>query len=293
MLRLSPTRRKPYSPRYLTNRLILGDALAVLPLFPPQIADLVFLDPPYALRLPRRKRNKLRRWGDRSRVEGVFAAWDQFSDFAEYDQFMTRLLSELRRVMKPHATLWVVGTYHSIYRIGRLLQDLGFWILNDVIWVKTNPMPNWLGVRFTNATETLLWASLGKGVKPRNEKNPGGYYFNRAYAKQFGLRKAGSNLWEIPTCVGRERLRDSQGRRLHPTQKPLELLRRVLLTTTEPGALVLDPMAGVGTTGVAALELGRRFILIEREPRYAEAAELRLRETRRRLSSRKGAVSSG
>ncbi len=286
MLRLNPRRTRPYSPRYVTNRLILGDALEVLPLLPEGIADLVFLDPPYALRLPRRRRNKLRRWGDRSRVEGVFVPWDQFDDFASYDRFMERLLGELRRVMKPQATLWVIGTYHSIYRIGRLLQDLDFWILNDVIWIKTNPMPNWLGVRFTNATETLLWASLGRKVKPRSEKNPEGYYFNRNFAKQFGLGRAGSNLWEIPTCGGKERLRDEAGRRLHPTQKPLELLRRVLLTTSQEGALVLDPMAGVGTTGVAAVELNRKFILIERDPRYAEAAEQRLREARRKRSGR-------
>jgi len=171
------------------------------------------------------------------------------------------LLLEVKRVMKPNATLWIMGTYHNIFRVGKIMQDLGFWILNDVIWVKTNPMPNWLGVRFTNATETLIWAVKDKSVKK--------YTFNREYAKSFGIGKIGANVWMLPTCSKKERLS-------HPTQKPLELLKRVILVSTKEGDLILDPLAGTGTTGHAAKMLGRDFVLIEKNPQYVQLIKERL-----------------
>ncbi len=248
-----------------TDKVIRGDALEIMPLLPEESVDLVFMDPPYFLQLPAKE---LKRWKAGTPVEGVSDGWDAFASFEEYDGFMESIFSEVRRIMKPAATLWVIATYHSIFRLGTLLQDLGFWILNDVHWVKTNPMPNWLGVRFTNATETLIWAT--------REQNSKGYTFHRDQAKEFGIGKVGANVWVLPLCSGKERLKDEKGKRLHSTQKPLELLRRVLLTSTNPGDLVLDPMAGVGTTGAAAQALGRKFLLIEKEPFYAERAATRL-----------------
>lgn len=262
---LDSSKAKFYSLSQVLDRVILGDALEVLPKLPSESADMVFVDPPYFLQLPKKG---LKRWKVKTVVEAVDDAWDQFASFEDYDAFITRLLCEIKRVMKPTATVWVIATYHSIFRIGKIMQDLGYWILNDVIWVKTNPMPNWLGVRFTNATETLIWAVKDKAAK--------GYTFNREMAKKFGIGKVGANVWVLPTCVGAERMRDAGGRRLHSTQKPLELLRRVILTSTREGDVILDPVAGVGTTGLAARMLGRHFIMIEINPKYVEAAKTRL-----------------
>jgi DNA modification methylase len=169
--------------------------------------------------------------------------------------------------MKRTGTLWAIGTYHNIFRVGRLLQDLGFWILNDVTWVKTNPMPNWLGVRFTNATETLIWAAMDRDAK--------GYAFDRDAAKEFGIGKVGASVWVLPTCGGRERVKSADGKKAHSAQKPAELLRRVILSSTRPGDLVLDPMAGVGTTGYIARALGRRFVMIEESAEYVAAMQRR------------------
>jgi DNA modification methylase len=256
-----------YALREVLDRVILGDALKVLRKLPEASVDLVFIDPPYFLQLPNRK---LRRWKVKTEVEAVKDEWDQFGSFEEYDDFIRRLLTETKRVMKPRATIWVIATYHSIFRIGKILQDLGYWILNSVHWVKTNPMPNWLGVRFTNATETLIWAVKDKQVK--------GYTFNRRWAKEFGIGKVGANVWVFPICAGRERLRDEGGKRLHSAQKPMELLRRVLLTSTREGDIVLDPLAGVGTTGYVARALNRHFIMIEVNPRYVEGIIERFRQ---------------
>ncbi|MGQ9583628.1 MAG: DNA-methyltransferase [Thermoplasmatota archaeon] len=257
--------RAGYSIDEIRNRVVLGDAFNVLRKMPEESVDSVFIDPPYFLQLPSRK---LVRWRVRTEVEAVRDEWDHFSSFDEYDRFCSRLLTEVRRVMRPAATLWVIATYHSIFRIGRALQDLGFWILNDVIWVKTNPMPNWLGVRFTNATETLIWAAREKGARKHT--------FNRAAAKEFGEGRVGANVWKIPICLGRERLKRPGGGRLHSTQKPEELLRRVILTTTKEGDLVLDPVAGSGTTGLVARALGRDFIMIEINPEYVAGIDRRL-----------------
>ncbi|MCX7598173.1 MAG: site-specific DNA-methyltransferase [Armatimonadetes bacterium] len=251
------------------DRVILGDCLKVLSDLPDECVDLVFLDPPYYLQLPRKK---LVRWGVATEVDSPEREWDRFSSFAEYDDFMTRVFAECQRLMKPSATIWVIGTYHNIYRVGALMQDLGFWILNDVTWFKTNPMPNWLGVRMTNATETLLWA-----VRDRRAK---GYTYNAAVAKEYAKADFGSritlNVWRLPICTGNERLRGPDGAKLHPTQKPERLLERVVRLSSARGHIVLDPMAGTGTLGAVASRLGRRFIIVEREPTYAEAAAARL-----------------
>lgn len=256
--------RKNYTLSEVLDKVILGDALEVLPKIPEASVDMVFLDPPYFLQLPKKE---LRRWTVKTVVEGVNDAWDHFVSFEAYDAFIGRLLSLAKRVMKPRATIWAIATYHSIFRIGRLMQDLGFWILNDVLWVKSNPMPNWLGVRFTNATETLIWAVGDRRVK--------GYTFNREAAREFGMGKIGANVWILPICTGAERLKDEQGKKLHSTQKPAELLRRVILTSTHEGDVVLDPVAGVGTTGYVARQLRRRFIMVEINRRYVEGIKRR------------------
>ncbi|MCX7702646.1 MAG: site-specific DNA-methyltransferase [Planctomycetota bacterium] len=252
--------KQSYSLDEVRNKVILGDAFEVLQKLEEKCMDMVFIDPPYFLQLPNKE---LKRWKVKTVVEGVDDTWDKFPSFQEYDNFVERLLREVKRVMKPNATLWVIATYHSIFRIGKIMQDLGYWILNDVIWVKSNPMPNWLGVRFTNATETLIWA-----VRDRNAKK---YTFNREYAKSVGIGKVGANVWVLPLCWGKERLKDENGKKLHSTQKPIELLKRVLLTSTKEGDLVLDPVAGTGTTGYVAQALKRDFIMIEINPKYANA----------------------
>jgi DNA modification methylase len=250
---------KNYQIEEIRNKVMLGNAFNVLRKFESEIFDMVFIDPPYFLQLPKKE---LRRWKVKTIVEGVDDDWDKFSSFEEYDNFIKNLLIEVKRVMKPNATIWVIGTYHNIYRIGKIMQDLGYWILNDVIWVKTNPMPNWLGVRFTNSTETLIWAVKDKSVKK--------YTFNKEYAKKFGIGRIGANVWLLPICQGEERIRDESGKKLHSTQKPIELLKRVILTSTKEGDLILDPLAGTGTTGYVARALKRDFVMIEVNLKYVE-----------------------
>jgi len=256
-----------YTLEELRDKVVVGDTFKVLGKMPDECVDSVFIDPPYFLQLPPNKR--LVRWKVKTPVEAVNDEWDKFSSFWEYDSFCSKLLDEARRVMKPSATIWVIATYHSVFRLGKLMQDLGFWILNDVIWVKNNPMPNWLGVRFTNATETLIWAARDKKAKK--------LAFNKALAKEFGVGKVGANVWNIPICTGAERLKRSGGGKLHSTQKPVELLRRVLLTTTREGDLVLDPVAGTGTTGYVASALKRHFVMVEINPAYIRGIEERFR----------------
>lgn len=227
--------KQKYFLNEIKNKIILGDTLEILPKIADESVDLVFIDPPYFLQLPNKE---LRRWRVKTVVEGVNDKWDKFSSFQEYDEFIRKLLTEVKRVMKPTATIWVIATYHSIFRIGKIMQDLGYWMLNDVIWVKTNPMPNWLGVRFTNATENLIWAVKDKKAK--------GHTFNKELAKSFGIGKVGANVWVLPLCWGYERLKDREGKKLHSTQKPIELLKRVVLTSSKKGDLVLDPVAGTG-----------------------------------------------
>jgi DNA modification methylase len=258
-----------YQGEDILDTVVLGDALQVLPKFPGGIADMVFLDPPYFLQLPQKR---LVRWKVKTLVEGVDEDWDKFASFSEYDEFIAKILQEIQRLMKSTATLWVIGTYHNIHRIGKIMQDLGFWILNDVIWVKTNAMPNWLNVRFTNATETLIWAVKDKSVK--------GYTFHAERARQFSPSrfKLAVNVWELPICTGEERLKDDKGRKLHPTQKPEALLERVILVSTNEGDVILDPMCGTGTTGVVAMRHRRHFIMVEKERKYVEACVQRLQK---------------
>jgi len=244
------------------DRVLVGDCLAQLACLPDASVDLVFADPPYNLQLD----------GDLLRpnntvVDGVHQAWDKFSSFADYDHFSRAWLAECRRVLKPDGAIWVIGSYHNIFRLGVALQDLGFWLQNDVVWRKVNPMPNFRGKRFTNAHETLIWA--GRDQKSRVTFN---YEAMKAFNDDLQMRSD----WLLPICSGPERLRDDGGRKAHPTQKPEALLHRVIVATTRAGDIVLDPFFGTGTTGAVARRLGRRFIGIERDPDYARAAEERI-----------------
>ncbi len=251
----------------ILNKTLFGDALAILKKIPSDSADLVFLDPPYYLQLPKRQ---LKRWNVKTSVDAVNDEWDKFESFEEYDTFIQSILEETQRIMKEKAALWIISTYHSIHRIGKIMQDLGYWLLSDVLWLKTNPMPNWLGVRFTNATETLIWAVKDKDVKK--------YTFDKNVAKKYGLGKVGANVWVIPLCTGKERMKDEEGKKLHSTQKPIELLKRIILTTSKEGDVVLDPMAGLGTTGYVANALNRKFIMIEKEEKYIKGIQRRFSE---------------
>ena len=246
-----------------SGRVMVGDCVAAMSKLAAESVDLVFADPPYNLQL----RGDLKRPDD-SRVDAVDDDWDKFSSFSAYDDFTRAWLLACRRVMKPAATLWVIGSYHNIFRVGTVLQDIGFWILNDVIWRKSNPMPNFRGRRFTNAHETMIWAARGQDAK--------------AYTFNYEALKAGNDDvqmrsdWTLPLCTGEERLKNPDGKKLHPTQKPESLLARVILSSSRPDDLVLDPFCGTGTTGTVAKRLGRRFIGVERDADYAKAAERRI-----------------
>ena len=245
------------------DSILIGDCVAEMMRLPEASVDLVFADPPYNLQLE----GALSR-PDQSLVDAVDEAWDKFADFGEYDAFTRAWLTAVRRIMKPAATLVVIGSYHNIFRVGAILQDLGFWILNDIVWRKANPMPNFRGRRFTNAHETMIWAARSADAK--------------AYTFNYETLKAGNedcqvrSDWFLPICSGAERLKDETGRKAHPTQKPEALLMRVLLAASNAADLVLDPFFGSGTTGVAARRLSRSFIGIERDPAYAEAARRRI-----------------
>jgi modification methylase len=245
---------------------IEGDCLAAMARLLPGSIDLVFADPPYNLQLA----GALHR-PDNSRVDGVEDDWDKFAGFAEYDEFTRLWLAAARRVLRPAGALWVIGSYHNVFRIGAAVQDLGFWILNDVIWRKSNPMPNFRGRRFTNAHETLLWCAHSRAAR---------YTFNYEAMKALNDELQMRSDWLIPLCGGPERLRDGAGKKAHPTQKPEALLHRVLLASTRPGDVVLDPFFGTGTTGAVAKRLGRRFIGIERDPAYVAIARRRIAAVR-------------
>ncbi|MGI8567829.1 MAG: site-specific DNA-methyltransferase [Methylocella sp.] len=245
------------------NEIINGDCIEAMARLPPECVDLVFADPPYNLQLESRLSRP-----DQSRVDGVDDDWDKFASFSDYDNFTRAWLIAVRRVMKQDATIFVIGSYHNIFRAGSILQDQGFWILNDIIWRKANPMPNFRGRRFTNAHETLIWATKSAGAK--------NYRFN------YELLKAGNedcqvrSDWFLPICTGAERLKDSSGRKVHPTQKPEALLSRILLAASNKDGVVLDPFFGSGTTGAVAKRLGRSFIGIERDASYVSAARARI-----------------
>ena len=246
-----------------SRNIIVGDCVAEMARLPAASVDLIFADPPYNLQL----QGDLKRPDD-SKVDAVDDDWDKFSSFSAYDDFTRAWLIACRRVMKPNATLWVIGSYHNIFRVGAILQDLGFWILNDVVWRKTNPMPNFRGRRFTNAHETMIWAARDAGAKR--------YTFNYEALKAGNEDIQVRSDWTLALCTGEERLKGHDGKKLHPTQKPEALLARVILSSSRHGDTVLDPFSGTGTTGAAAKRLGRTFIGIERDPAYAAAAEARL-----------------
>ena len=230
---------------------------------PSDSVDLVFADPPYNLQLE----GSLAR-PDQSRVDGVDEEWDKFGSFADYDRFTRDWLGAVRRVMKRDATIFVIGSYHNIFRVGAILQDLGFWILNDIVWRKANPMPNFRGRRFTNAHETMIWASKSAEGKR--------YTFNYEALKAGNDDCQVRSDWFLPLCTGAERLKDAAGRKVHPTQKPEALVARAILSASQAGDVVLDPFFGTGTTGAAAKRLGRSFVGLERDQRYAEVARARI-----------------
>ena len=245
----------------LNERVLVGDCVDIMARLPEASVDLVFADPPYNLQLG----GELLR-PNNSRVDGVDEDWDKFADFDTYDRFTHAWLAAARRALKPDGAIWVIGSYHNIYRVGAILQDLGYWILNDIVWRKTNPMPNFRGRRFTNAHETLLWCARSEDAR---------YTFNYQAMKALNEGLQMRSDWLFPLCGGSERLKRA-GRKAHPTQKPEALLHRVLLASTKPGDLVLDPFFGTGTTGAAAKRLGRRYIGIERDAEYASLARERL-----------------
>lgn len=249
------------------DQIIAGDCIEAMAGLPDNSVDLIFADPPYNLQL----KGDLHR-PDNSRVDAVDDDWDQFDSFAVYDRFTRDWLREARRILKPDGAIWVIGSYHNVFRLGAELQNQGYWILNDVVWRKSNPMPNFRGKRLTNAHETLIWASKGEKSK---------YTFNYEALKALNEGVQMRSDWVLPICTGGERLKDAEGNKAHPTQKPESLLHRVLVGTTNPGDVVLDPFFGTGTTGAVAKMLGRHFIGIEREAAYREHAEKRLARVRK------------
>ncbi|WP_425442977.1 site-specific DNA-methyltransferase [Sphingomonas guangdongensis] len=244
-----------------TGRIIQGDCIAAMRALPAASVDLIFADPPYNLQLG----GELSR-PDGSHVDAVTDHWDKFDSLAAYDAFTRAWLAEAKRLLKPGGAIWVIGSYHNIFKVGAAIQDLGYWILNDIVWRKANPMPNFKGTRFTNAHETLIWASTGEKAK---------YTFNYRSMKTLNDELQMRSDWEFPICGGAERLK-KDGHKVHPTQKPEALLYRILLACTKPGDVVLDPFFGTGTTGAVAKRLGRRWIGIEREGVYIAAAEERI-----------------
>ncbi|MFN3077231.1 MAG: site-specific DNA-methyltransferase [Alphaproteobacteria bacterium] len=245
-----------------TNCILEGDCIATMNGLPEKSVSLIFADPPYNLQLG----GELFR-PDNSRVDGVDEDWDRFTDFATYDRFTRAWLAAARRLLKDDGALWVIGSYHNIFRVGAAVQDEGFWILNDIVWHKTNPMPNFRGTRFTNAHETMLWCAKGQNAR---------YTFNYEAMKAMNDDTQMRSDWSLPLCTGGERLKDEGGHKLHPTQKPEALLYRILLATTNPGDVVLDPFFGTGTTGAVAKRLGRRYVGIERDRQYIAAAMARI-----------------
>ena len=249
--------------KYL-NQILIGDCVEIMRGIPTGSVDAVFADPPYNLQLGQKT---LYRPEDQTAARAVRDNWDAFESPAEYNKFSHAWLAECKRILRPTGAMWTIGSYHNIFQVGAIMQELGFWILNDVVWVKTNPMPNFRGTRFTNAHETLIWATPTKTGK---------YTFNYETMKKLNGGKQMRSDWEMNICLGEERLKDENGKSLHNTQKPIDLLRRVILASTKPNDIILDPFVGSGTTAAAAKELGRRFIGIDREQSYVLAARERV-----------------
>ncbi|KEQ09169.1 site-specific DNA-methyltransferase [Pseudorhizobium pelagicum] len=255
--------RQQARPSTWLNTIIKGDCVAALEALPDHSVDAIFADPPYNLQLG----GALHR-PDQSLVDAVDDDWDQFASFEIYDAFTRAWLLACRRVLKPNGTIWVIGSYHNIFRVGAMLQDLNFWLLNDIVWRKTNPMPNFKGRRFQNAHETMIWASRDAKAKS--------YTFNYDALKASNDDVQMRSDWLFPICSGGERLKGGDGKKVHPTQKPEALLARVIMASTKPGDVILDPFFGTGTTGAVAKRLGRNFVGIEREQDYIDAASERI-----------------
>ena len=248
------------------NKILLGDSLKIMKTIPSKSVDLIFADPPYNLQL----KDTLYR-PDQTAVEAVTQDWDKFNTYKEYDNFTEQWLKESKRILKKGGALWVIGSYHNILRVGTSIQNHGFWILNDIIWHKTNPMPNFRGTRFTNAHETLLWCTTSREAK---------YTFNYQNLKELNDGKQMRSDWYIPICSGKERLRENNNQRSHPTQKPEALMYRIILSSTNKGDIILDPFLGSGTTAVVAKKLQRNFIGIEQDKEYVSLAKKRLKQTK-------------
>ena len=248
------------------NTILLGDSLKIMKTIPSKSVDLIFADPPYNLQL----KDTLYR-PDQTTVEAVTQDWDKFNTYKEYDNFTEQWLKESKRILKKGGALWVIGSYHNILRVGTSIQNHGFWILNDIIWHKTNPMPNFRGTRFTNAHETLLWCTTSREAK---------YTFNYQNLKELNDGKQMRSDWYIPICSGKERLREINNQRSHPTQKPEALMYRIILSSTNKGDIILDPFLGSGTTAVVAKKLQRNFIGIEQDKEYISLAKKRLKQTK-------------
>ena len=248
------------------NKILLGDSLKIMKTIPSKSVDLIFADPPYNLQL----KDTLYR-PDQTTVEAVTQDWDKFNTYEEYDNFTEQWLKESKRILKKGGALWVIGSYHNILRVGTSIQNHGFWILNDIIWHKTNPMPNFRGTRFTNAHETLLWCTTSREAK---------YTFNYQNLKELNDGKQMRSDWYIPICSGKERLRKNNNQRSHPTQKPEALMYRIILSSTNKGDIILDPFLGSGTTAVVAKRLQRNFIGIEQDKEYISLAKKRLKQTK-------------
>lgn len=249
----------------LTHKIYNGSCLEILKQIPKKSVKLIFADPPYNLQL---KKELFR--PNHTKVDGVEDNWDKFDSFDEYDSFTKEWLTACQSILTDDGTIWVIGSYHNIFRVGRIMMDLGFWILNDVQWYKTNPMPNFRGVRFTNATETMIWAKKSESQKT--------YTFNHQVMKQLNEGKQMTSVWRIPLCTGKERIKNELGKKAHSTQKPEEILRRVILSSSKEGDTVLDPFLGSGTTCAVAKKLNRCSIGIEKEAKYVKIAKKRLQE---------------
>ena len=246
------------------DKILMGETVEVLKTFPDECIDVIFADPPYFMQTDKKT---LQRADGTGKFKGCDDSWDKYSGYEEYDEFSIAWLKECKRVLKPNGTIWVIGSFQNIYRLGYIMQNLDFWILNDIIWSKTNPTPNMSGTRFCNAHETLLWCA---------KSNKSKFTFNYKTMKALNNEKQDKSVWNLGICQGNERLKDDNGRKLHNTQKPLQLLEKIILSSTKPNDMVLDPFFGTGTTGVAAKKYNRRFIGIEREPKYVSGAQNRI-----------------
>ena len=244
------------------NKIILGDCIEELKKFPDESIEVIFADPPYFMQT---EGELIRPEG--TKFQGVEDEWDKFDGYKEYDKFCFEWLKECKRVLKKDGTIWVIGAFQNICRIGYIMQNLGYWILNDIIWSKPNAAPNFAGTRFQNSHETMLWCSKSKDAK---------YTFNYKTMKHLNEGKQDKSIWDIGICIGKERIKGEDGKKAHSTQKPEKLLYKVILSSSKPKDIILDPFFGTGTTGAIAKLLGRNYIGIERDKNYVLIARERI-----------------